>query len=121
MQKVSSTTDCYKENIHLKSSFQFTFNRKLEMSLGNNDNNKKLISEWTQAYLMISTNFLKTAYLKGKSPFEILIFKMLTYEKNSNSLHFISSGVYPLLSPAHRLSTETAGGEGHQGAGALCG
>ena len=30
---------------------------------------------------MISTNFLKTAYLKGKSPFEILIFKMLTYEK----------------------------------------
>ena len=105
MQKVSSTKDCYKENIHLKSSFQFTLNRKLEMSLGNNDQKKKLIPGCTQAYLMISTNFLKTAYLKGKSPFEILIFKMLTYEKNSNSLHFISSGVYPLMSPSHPLST----------------
>ena len=40
MQKVSSTKDCYKENIHLKSSFQFTLNRKLEMSLGNNDQKK---------------------------------------------------------------------------------
>ena len=101
----SSTKDCCKGNIHLKSSFQFTFNRKLEMSLGNNDNNKKLIPEWTQAYLMISTNLLKTAYLKGKIPFwNINIQNVNPVKKNSNSFHFISSGVYPLMSPSHPLS-----------------
>ena len=123
MQKVSSTKDFWKENIHLKSSFQFTFYIKLEMSLGNNDNNKKLVPEWIQAYLMAPTNFLKTTYLKGKSPSEILIFKMLTLvKKNSNTLHFISSGVYTLMPPPHPPGlSETAGGEGHREAEAVCG
>lgn len=34
-----------------------------------------------KAYLMIPTNFLKTTYLKGKLPFEILTFKMLIMVK----------------------------------------
>lgn len=58
MQKVSSTKDCYKENIHLKSSFQFTLNRKLEMSLGNNDQKKKKIDPWMYTGILNDFNKL---------------------------------------------------------------
>ena len=82
---------------------------------------KNLIPGCTQAYLMISTNFLKTAYLKGKSPFEILIFKMLTYEKIVIAYILLALGFIPLCHhPTPSALFETAGGEGHQGAGAMC-
>lgn len=72
---------------------------------------------------MTPTNILKTTYLKGKSPSGILIFKMLApVKKNSNTLHFISSGIYTLMPPPHPPGlSETAGGEGHREAGAVCG
>lgn len=119
----SSTKDCCKGNIHLKSSFQFTFNRKLEMSLGNHDNNKKLIPEWTQAYLMISTNFLKTAHLKGKIPFwNINIQNVNPVKKIVIAYILLALGFIPLCHlPTPSALFETAGGEGHRGVRAVCG